>query len=286
MINLPDSTRVFKQIPKENFIKYLDASNPLEKKFMEEIGSIVLINKLSPETMTISQGKIVIEIAVVEIFLKRQVISQTLIELLNREIDQTAVFIIRYEDWGQIWCSNNESSNDQLAEYKVDTYYQTNWLPYDELELKAEGDDLDQVYENFLMQITGKPIKLKNGKPQKKPIKKTEEPAALEEEDDLEEVAELKVIIENLETKINHEKQFKLQLDLMVDLINAKEELQKIIAPHLMKSKIVHTDQMSLLQNNIEMIQSFFPHVFVNMIENDENEFADTSAVLKTIRMP
>jgi len=286
MIDLPGSTRVFKQMPKENFIKYLDDANSLEMKFMEEIGSIVLINKLSPETMTISQGKIVAAIAVVEIFLKRQVISQNLIEMLDKEIDPITAFIIRYEDWGQIWCSDNKSSHNESAESTVNTYYQTSWLPYDELELKAEGDDLDQVYENFLMQITGKSIRLENGNPQKKPVKKTAEPIEFEEEEDLDEVVELEAVIKNLETQINHEKQFKRQVDLMVDLINAKEQLQKIKEPHLAHREIDQKDQRALLQNNIEMIQSFFPHVFVNMTEDDDNEFSDTTADLKTIRMP
>lgn len=256
---------------------------------MDEIESIVLINKLSPETMTINQGNIITEIAVVEIFLKRQVISQNLIEMLNREIDQTAVFIIRYEDWGQIWCFVNRSGNSQAAKCKANIYYQTNWLPYDELKLKTQGDNLDQVYENFLMQITGKPIKLENGNPPKEPLEKAVEPAALEEEKedvDLDEVVKLQAAIKNLETQIHLEKQFKRQLDLVVELINAKEELQKIIAPHLVPAEIVQTDQMALLQNNIEMIQSIFPHVFVNMIENDGDEFADTTSGLKTIRMP
>ena len=274
MIELPGSTKVFKQIPKENFIKHINDSNRLENKFMKEIGGIVLINKLSPETMTISQGKHVTEIAVVEIFLTRQVINQNLIEILNREINQTTVFIIRYEDWGQIWCSNNEFSNDRSAKYQVNTYYRTNWLPYDELELKVAGDDLDQVYENFLMQITGKPIKVENGNPQEGPGKKAAEPAALEEEETLEKVEELEAAIKKLETQINYEKQFKQKLKLVVDLINAKEELQKIKASHM---EIVQTDQKELLRNNIEMIQSFFPHVIVNMIEDDKNEFDDTS---------
>lgn len=41
--------------------------------------------------------------------------------------------------------------------------------------------------------------------------------------------------------------------------------------------EIVQTDQMDMIQNNIKMIQSFFPHVFVNMIEDDGNQFYDTS---------
>jgi len=277
MIELPCSTEVFKQMPKGIFIKHLNNSNSLEKNSIDEIGSIVWINKISPETMTISQGKIVTEIAVVEIFLNRQVISQKLLNILNKEIDQYTVFITRYEEWGKIWCSNNHSGNHSESKCKVNTYYQTNWLPYDELELKVEGDDLDQVYENFLIQISGKPIPVENGNPQKDPVKKTEEPVELEEDKLLEEVKELEAVIKKLETQINHEKQFKRQLNLVIDLTNAKEELLKIKEPLINQMKIVQTDQMKLIQNNIEMIQSFFPYVFVNMIEDDGNQFYDTS---------
>lgn len=284
MIKLPGSTQMFKQMPKENFIKYLNDSPSLEMKFMREIDSIVWINQLSPETMTINPGEIVTEIAVVEIFLKRQVISQNLIEIVNREIDLSTVFIIRYEDWGQIWCSNNESSRNRFAEYQINPYYQTSWLPYDELELNAVGEDLDQVYENFLMQITGKPIKIEKGTLQNdtlpnETVAKTAEPVELQEAEDLE------AVIKNLEIQIHHEPQFKQKLTLMVDLINAKKELQKINAPHIMTHmEIVQTDQSELLQSNIEMIQSFFPHVFVNMMADNGNETISTN--LKTLKMP
>ena len=126
MIKLPRSTRVFKQMPTKNFIKHLNDSNRLKMKFMEEISSIVLVNTLSPETMSISPGQIVTAIAVVEISLKRQGISQNLLEILDREINPATVLIIRYEDWGQIWCSNTVSDHDRSADCSDKTYYQTN----------------------------------------------------------------------------------------------------------------------------------------------------------------
>ena len=111
------------------------------------------------------------------------------------------------------------------------------------MELKAAGADLDQVYENFLLQITGKLIKVKNASPQKEPVIKTAKPAAIKEFD---EVSALKAVIKNLEIQIKNEKQFKRQLNLMVDLTKAKKQLQKIKAPPPAPGTIVQTDQRTL----------------------------------------
>jgi len=280
MIDLPGSTEVFEQMPKGLFVKHLNNADRLEKNFMDEIISIVLINKLSPERMTICPGEIVTAIAVVEIFLNRQVISQNLLEIVNKEIDQTTVFIARYEGWGQIWCAINQSGNILEAESKV--YYQTSWLPYDELELKVAGDDLDQVYENFLIQISEKSILAKNGSSPKDPVKKTAKPAEFEEEqldevEKTEKVVQLEATIKVLQTQINHEKQFKRQVKLVLDLKNAKAALLKIKAPPI--------SQIELIQNDNEMNQSFFPHVFVNMTEDDETEFDDSLTDFRILKM-
>ena len=264
MIELPRSTNVYQQMPKEIFFKYLNDSRTLKKMFIDEIESIIWMNKLSPETITISQGKIITEIAVVEIVLKRQAISQNLLEIISKEIDQYTIFITRNEEWGQIWCCNNEFNNNTEAYLKVNTYYQTNWLLYDDLVLKVEGQNLDQVYENFLMQITGKPIQVENGNRQTDNVEKAEE---------LEELEELEVVIKKLETQIDHEKQFKRQLNLVIDLKNAKEELKKIKTPRMTLTEIFQTKKMDMPQNNIENIRSFFPNVFLNMKDGTGSQF-------------
>ena len=216
MIDLPKSTYFNRRMPKELFYKNLNLSKTLKKTFINEIESITWLNKLSPATMNVNPGKQVIEIAVMEIVLKQKEISKSLLEVLDRETAHHTVFIIHYKEWGQIWACYKETSKNREGKFKVDTYYQTDWLPYDDLSLKVEGLNLDKVYENFLGQIAGERLAIKNGMELKDAVEKTK---------DLE---KLEAAINRLETQINNEIQFNRQVKLMGEIRNLKEKIQMI----------------------------------------------------------
>ena len=42
-----------------------------------------------------------------------------------------------------------------MSAFKPGTYYHTDWLTPDALNLRIDGLDLDKVYENFIRQIAG-----------------------------------------------------------------------------------------------------------------------------------
>jgi hypothetical protein len=252
-------------MPKELFFKYLNCADTLKKKFTDDIESIIWVNRLSPDTLSVWPGKILSEIAVVEIVLKRQAISQDLIEIINRETNQYTVFVIRYEEWGQIWCGNNESGNHPADQLQFDTYYQTNWQSYSELELKVEGFDLDHIYESILMQVAGKAITIEDGRiPQETVAKK---------QDSQTDIKNQEATIKNLQTQIDHEKMFSKQLKLMGELKKAKEELKKISASPLTPNENQQPEERQAPANTIENIRAFFPNVFINMKDSAGNRF-------------
>ncbi|MBI4857277.1 MAG: DUF4391 domain-containing protein [Acetobacterium woodii] len=267
MIDLLSSTNVYRQMPKELFFKYLNCADTLKKKFTDDIESIIWVNRLSPDTLSVWPGKILSEIAVVEIVLKRQAISQDLIEIINRETNQYTVFVIRYEEWGQIWCGNNESGNHPADKLRFDTYYQTNWQSYSALELKVEGFDLDHIYESILMQVAGKAITIENGRiPQETVAKK-------QIQDDRANIKNQEEAIKKLQVQIDHEKMFSKQLKLMGELKKAKEELKKISTSPLTSNENQKSEEGQAPANNIENIRAFFPNVFINMKDGAGNRF-------------
>nr|WP_320026433.1 DUF4391 domain-containing protein [uncultured Acetobacterium sp.] len=267
MIDLLSSTNVYRQMPKELFYKYLNCADTLKKKFTDDIESIIWVNRLSPDTLSVWPGKVLSEIAVVEIVLKRQAISQDLIEIINRETNQYTVFVIRYEEWGQIWCGNNESDNHSADKLRFDTYYQTNWQSYSDLELKVEGWDLDHIYESILMQVAGKAIAIENGSISRETVTKKQK------QDEHDDIKNKEAAIKKLQTQIDHEKMFSKQLKLMGELKKAKEELKKISASPLTPNENQQPAERQAPANNIENIRAFFPNVFINMKDGAGNRF-------------
>lgn len=214
MIEFPKSTFYNKRVPKQKFYSKLSVSGNLEKLFIKEIDSIIWKYKLSLDTLNISTGTYVTEIELFEIALKEQSISQNILEFIDREIPYHLVFILKYKDLGQICISFKEHSKNRHGKFKVDSFYKTDWMNYDELSLEIEGLDLDKVYENFLIQVSDGNLDVEKDSNLKEAIEKAKEKE------------KLNAYIKRLEKKIKNEKQFKNQIKLMRELRKAKEEAE------------------------------------------------------------
>ena len=214
MIEFPKSTFYNKRIPKQKFYSKLRIAGNLEKLFIKEIDSIIWKYKLSSETLNISSGTYVTEIELFEIVLKEQHLSQSIIEFIDREIPYHLVFILKYKDLGQLCISFKEQSKNRQGKFKVDSFYKSPWMKYDELSLEIEGLDLDKVYENFLIQVSDGNLEIEEHSNVKEAVKKAKEKE------------KLVAYIKKLENMIKNEKQFKHQVNLMRELRKAKEEAE------------------------------------------------------------
>lgn len=211
MLDFPISTLFNKRIPKQKFYEKLGVGNKLEQQFVKEIDTIIWKNKLSPETINISAGTKVTEIEIIEVNLKTQSVSKNILEAIDRGIPYHLVFVLRFKDLGQLWISYKEDSRS--GKFKVDSYYKTEWVKYDELTLKLEGLNLDKVYDNFMLQVADGKLQLDQGADIKEAVTKAKEQNKLES------------YIKALENKIRNEKQFNQQVKLMGELRKAKTQL-------------------------------------------------------------
>lgn len=270
MIDLPGTTNVYKRLPKELFYKYLNDDSASRKIFTDEIRSIIWINTLSPETIAHPTGQNVTEIAIVEIILNRQAISSTILEIINREIDQYAVFLVRYEEWGQLWCCDHQTFNPQTGLFNCQYYHQTNWMGADDLSLKINGMDLDQIYENFFMQIAGKAFSVWRDKSQKK---KDEPLENVEQAGKFEQLERLEATIKNLESQMGKEMQFGKQVKLATDLKTTREELQKIKRGMSTHIEIHQPEIVTTQEEKPEGVSAYFPNVYMKMRDNRRNRF-------------
>jgi len=213
MINLPDSTLFNKRIPKQKFYNHLKVSPALERQFVKEIENIVWLHKLSPETLNIEKGESVSEIEVIEIRLKTGTIGKNLVVLIDREIPYHLMFLMTYQNKGQLWISYKEASKSRNNKFRVEHYFQTEWVDVCELSLSLTGLTLDAVYENFLKQIAGDQLKLSETTELKTAVELTKEINYLETQ------------IEQIENKIKKEIQYNRQVKLHSKLRQLKEKL-------------------------------------------------------------
>ncbi len=215
MLAFPKSTLLDRSIPKQKFYLNLKASSSLERLFIDEVKSIRWMYKLAPDTFNIREGETVKEIEVLELSLKGSTISQEIVEAIDREIPYHLVFVMRYLDKGQIWISYKQDSKKKAGTFKVERYYTTDWIPYDDLTLPFDGLTMDRLYESFLLQVAGDRLQREAGDDIQEAVEKDIQREKLERR------------IQKLENKIRNERQFNRQVGLMAELREAQAQLEK-----------------------------------------------------------
>ena len=161
MIDLPLSTLFNKRIPKQKFYDNLNVTPELKRVFKDQISVIIWRNKLAESTLNIAKGEQVTELQVFEIRLNQRSLDKRVLELIDREIPYHILFLLTCEELCQAWIGYKEPSLSKAGNFKVNSYYHTEWLQSEEFEVKLEGLDLDAVYENFIRQIAGEQLEEK-----------------------------------------------------------------------------------------------------------------------------
>lgn len=215
MLGLPKTTDFNKRIPKEKFYENLNVTPTVKKYFVDQIKVIYWRNKIASSTTNLAAGGTVTEIEVFEIRLKSNILDESVLRLIDKEIPYHIIFLLEYDGKYQVWTAYKEVSSGNTA-FKVNQYYHTDWMAEDELPLKLEGLNVDAVYENFVYQIAGDTLQ----------ASKTESLQEAVERD--ERRKKLKKQIEVLQAKIRKEKQLNVQMKLNQELKSLKKALEEI----------------------------------------------------------
>lgn len=215
MIDLPKSTEFNKRIPKQSFYENLDVSAAIKKFFVEQIKTIYWKNKISPETTNLAPGETVTEIQVFEIRLCGNELDEAVLSLIDKKIPYHIIFLLECDGKYQAWTAYKEATLSGGNAFKVGTYYHTDWIDEDSLELKIDGLNVDKVYENFVRQIAGESLQsLDKHESLKDSVERDERKKDLEKR------------IETLKQKVRREKQFNKQMQLNNELKKLKKELE------------------------------------------------------------
>ena len=180
MIVFPKSTEINKPMPKEAFYRNLALSTGIKEKFVSDIKRITLLNKLAPSTFNIAKGKDVGELLVLSVDLKKQDLDYKTIETIARKNKHKILFIIRFEESSQLALFHNK-------------LYKTRWKQVEKQELAVVGINLDEIWKNFVAQISG--IKIELGEDLDEKIEQHEQTERLKKE-----IARLEKLAQNEKT--------------------------------------------------------------------------------------
>lgn len=214
MLGLPKSTEFNKRIPKQKFYDNLIVTPALKKVFIDQIKTIYWRNKIAASTTNLAPGTAVTELEVFEVKLNNQLLDDSFLRQIDKEIPYHILFILEYEGKYKAVIGYKEESGVNAA-FKVNRYYSTEWMDENALPLKLEGLSVDSVYENFVRQIAGDALAAStSGETLKESVDRDEKRQAL--------VAQ----IAKLQKKIKSEKQLNKQMELNGQLKKLKKELE------------------------------------------------------------
>ncbi|MCL2153131.1 MAG: DUF4391 domain-containing protein [Oscillospiraceae bacterium] len=213
MLDLPASTVFNKRIPKQKFYDNLTVTAQMKRIFVEQISLITWQNKIAPATINIAEGESVKEIEVIVIRLNQRELDKRVLPLIDKEIPYHILFILEYSGEVQAWVGYKEQAKN--TPFKPGTYYHSDWLPPEALNLRIDGLDLDKVYENFIRQVAGERLNATAGDI-KEAVELDERRKKLAKE------------IASLEKKIQREKQFSKQVEFNTELKRLKMELHGV----------------------------------------------------------
>lgn len=218
MRGLPKSTEFNKRIPKQKFYDNLTVSPTLKRSFVDQIRMIYWANKIALSTVNLAEGKNVTEIEVLHIRLNQETLDENVLKQIDREIPYHILFLLEYDGKYKAVMGYKEAAGSGKATFKVDRYYQTEWLPETELPVHLEGLSIDAVYENFVRQIAGDVLQAAT------PQESLQESVARDDRRDA-----LQKQINKLQAKIRKEKQLNRQMEMNAELKRLRKELNTLV---------------------------------------------------------
>lgn len=206
MLNLPLTTEFSKRVPKQMFYEKTAITPALKKVFVEQIKSITWANKIAPTTLNISEGKSVTEIQVIRILLHSDNFDVSVLKHIDKAIPYHNIYVLEYDGKFQVWLRFRDDSENFTK------YFNTTWLPEAELPLKIDGLNLDTVYENFVLQVSG--------------IEKAGNDSVAVQIKNADKTEKLKIEIARLEKQARAEKQPKKKFELAQKIKKLNKKIQ------------------------------------------------------------
>jgi len=213
IFNLPKSTEVNKSIPKNSFDSYINTKQ--KKLFSELISKILWTNKISTDTINLVSKEIK-EIQVFKIILKTKQDVKVILDIIDKSIPYSIIFIIEFENMVYLSSSAKHSHPTNEDKSVIDWNFKTDWFTFAENKYTLNlVNNIDSVYNNFIVQLSdNKNFSQKS----------------------LQEIIEYNINVNKLESEISKLKskiisckQFNSKVDLNLELKNLEKKLKIFI---------------------------------------------------------
>ena len=201
MLGLPKSTELSKQLSKKAIYLKFNMNTAAKDKFDADISRITIVSEISPATTTIAAGESISAIYVLLVSLKHKDYNEATIAQLNRLINQSMVLVLE--------CG----SERRLAIYHT-KLIQGEWKPADDCKIQLKGLNLDDVWNNIVVQIGSIDVEKGNS---------LEEQIAVDEHK-----AKLLKEIERLDALARKEKQPKKKFEISQQINKLKLEMETL----------------------------------------------------------
>mgnify|MGYP002508496082 CR=1 FL=1 len=203
MFDLPKATEIRKPIHK----KLIYSKFPMRLKgesrssFDEEISKIVVTNEISPVSISIKEGVQVSSVFVLQVELRQRIYSEKNIISIAKMFGQNVLLVLHHGE------------QYQFAIYET-TLFHSEWQTADKLQIRLKGLDMDAVWENLVMLVSGIEVR---------PGNSLDEQIALEMEKDT-----LRKKIEELEKRARRELQSKKKFEMFQRLKEYQARLDEM----------------------------------------------------------
>lgn len=201
MLGLPKNTELNKPLPKTAIYAKFQMSAAEKAKVDADISRLVIVNEVSAAKLNLAPGETVQAFFVLQVVLKRKEFSEKTLIALSRLIPQKMVLLLEHEEQAK------------LAVYHT-RFLQTPWSAPTDLALDIEGLNMDAVWENVVVQISG--IQKQSGNTLEQQIAQDEQRARLKKE------------IARLEKLARAEKQPKKKFELAQKVHKLKYSLDEV----------------------------------------------------------
>ena len=142
MLGLPKVTELSKQLPKNAIYAKFQMNTAERTKIDADISRITIVNEVSPAKINIAEGEQVKSFFVLLVALKRKDFEEKTIITISKLIPQNMILVL--ECAGEV----------KLAIYHT-KLMQTDWKRKEELSIELKGLNMDAVWENIIVQISG-----------------------------------------------------------------------------------------------------------------------------------
>ena len=214
MLNFPKETIVNKMVAKNKFYEKANISNILKESFVNDIEKITWANKLAPSTMNISGSDNIKELEVFHIKLKSNNFNEKILEAIDKAIPYYILFVLEYNDKFQLWLGYKEKTTNGTSKANIVKYYHSDWEK--EPNIILQGNKLENIYENFLSQLSDGLIDTSSEEDLKTKVNQTVEIQKLENQ------------IEKLTKKMTNEKQFNRQIAIRAEIKDLQKQLDTL----------------------------------------------------------